>query len=63
MKQTQEVLRIDTAGRGATDITADVARVVAASGIGTGLCVVFVAHTSCSLVVQENADPAATRDL
>ncbi len=63
MKQTQEVLRVPTTGRGVTDLTARVARVVEASGVATGLCVVFVAHTSCSLVVQENADPAAADDL
>jgi secondary thiamine-phosphate synthase enzyme len=33
------------------------------SGVRTGLCVLFVRHTSCSLVIQENADPAVQRDL
>jgi secondary thiamine-phosphate synthase enzyme len=63
MRQAQEVLRVQTPGRGAVDLTDRVRRVVAASGVATGLCVVFVAHTSCSLVVQENADPSARRDL
>src|SRR5665811_2533713 len=40
-----------------------VARVVSDSGITTGLCTVFVQHTSASLVIQENADPAVLRDL
>jgi secondary thiamine-phosphate synthase enzyme len=40
-----------------------VRRVVVESGIQTGLCNVFVQHTSASLVVQENADPAVLRDL
>src|ERR1019366_7111159 len=41
----------------------EVAGVVRGSGIGTGLCVVFLRHTSASLVVQENADAAVLRDL
>jgi secondary thiamine-phosphate synthase enzyme len=44
-------------------VTAEVQRVVAASGVATGLCTVFVRHTSASLVIQENADPAVLRDL
>ncbi len=44
-------------------MTAEVAGVVRGSGIGTGLCVVFLRHTSASLVVQENADAAVLRDL
>jgi secondary thiamine-phosphate synthase enzyme len=44
-------------------VTGEVARVVAASGVTTGLCTVFVRHTSASLVIQENADPAVLRDL
>jgi secondary thiamine-phosphate synthase enzyme len=45
------------------DVTAEVGRVVARSGVATGLCVVFVQHTSASLLIQENADPAVLRDL
>jgi secondary thiamine-phosphate synthase enzyme len=45
------------------DLTERVGRVVSASGVRTGLCVVWCAHTSASLLVQENADPAARRDL
>jgi secondary thiamine-phosphate synthase enzyme len=59
----QETLRIATPGRGFVDVTGEVARVVAASGVTTGLCTVFVRHTSASLVIQENADPAVLRDL
>ncbi len=59
----QEELTIETAGRALVDITAAVARVVAASKATTGLCTVFVRHTSASLVIQENADPAVLRDL
>jgi secondary thiamine-phosphate synthase enzyme len=59
----QRTLSISTAGRGFTDITAEVAAVVAASGAAVGVCSVFVQHTSASLVIQENADPAVLRDL
>ncbi len=52
-----------TAGRGFTDLTAKVQAVVARSGARTGLCTVFVQHTSASLVIQENADPSVLRDL
>ena len=43
--------------------TGEVAAAVRASGVTTGLCHVFVRHTSASLVIQENADPSARRDL
>lgn len=63
MKTHQAVLEIDTRGRGFVNVTERVARVVRESGIGTGLCSVFCQHTSASLVIQENADPAVLRDL
>jgi secondary thiamine-phosphate synthase enzyme len=63
MKQLQERLEIRTHGRGPVDVTREVAAVVGASGVETGLAVVFCAHTSCSLVIQENADPTARADL
>jgi secondary thiamine-phosphate synthase enzyme len=44
-------------------VTREVEAVVARSGVGTGLCVAFCAHTSASLLVQENADPHVQRDL
>jgi secondary thiamine-phosphate synthase enzyme len=59
----QSTATFSTRGRSFHDITADVARVVGQSGVTTGLCTVFVRHTSASLVVQENADPAVLRDL
>jgi secondary thiamine-phosphate synthase enzyme len=59
----QEILEIATKGRGTYDVTARVQRVVAASGVATGLCTVFCRHTSASLVIQENADPAVRRDM
>lgn len=63
MQQRQETLSIETRPRSLLDITASVDAIVRASGIQTGLCVVFVRHTSASLVIQENADPAVLRDL
>lgn len=56
-------LTIPTPGRGLHEITDRVQRVVADSGLGDGLCTVFVRHTSASLIIQENADPSARRDL
>ena len=45
------------------NVTVEVNAAIARSKIGTGLCTVFVQHTSASLVIQENADPAVLRDL
>jgi secondary thiamine-phosphate synthase enzyme len=59
----QETLTVATPGRGLHDITERVAQVVARSGLQAGLCTIFVQHTSASLVIQENADPAVLRDL
>lgn len=59
----QQTLEFRTRGRGSLDITAQVADVVAAAGIATGLAHVFVQHTSCSLMITENADPDVRRDL
>ncbi len=54
---------VSTRGKGTYDITSQVERVVRASGIQTGTATVFVQHTSCSLVIYENADPSARTDL
>lgn len=56
-------LSFTTPGRGLHDITADVDDAVRASGVREGLCTLFIRHTSASLVVQENADPAVRADL
>lgn len=63
MKTQQSVLEIKTRGRGFVNVTERVAAVVRESGVKTGLCSVFCQHTSASLVIQENADPAVLRDL
>ena len=62
MKQRVESITVGTR-RGLNDITEEVARVVAQAGVRTGLCTVFIRHTSASLVIQENADPAVRDDL
>lgn len=59
----QQQFTLSTPGRGTLDIGAEVAKVVAASGIRQGLAVVFVKHTSASLILCENADPQVRRDL
>ncbi|MCB0360128.1 MAG: secondary thiamine-phosphate synthase enzyme YjbQ [Bdellovibrionales bacterium] len=56
-------LSIRTTGQGLQEITKTVAEVVQQSGAQSGLCTVFIRHTSASLIIQENADPSAKRDL
>jgi secondary thiamine-phosphate synthase enzyme len=63
VKQLQKRIHVATKGRGLYDVTREVRSIVRDSGVETGLCVVFVRHTSASLVIQENADPAVLRDL
>ncbi len=60
---SQQTLSIATTGRGSYEISARVAAAVRASGIRTGLCHVFIQHTSASLMLCENADPAVRTDL
>ena len=50
-------------GQGLYDITAQVSSAVASSGVQEGLATVFIQHTSASLLIQENADPAVQADL
>jgi len=59
----QQNFLIQTRGRGTREITGEVAQVVRASGIATGVAHVFVQHTSCSVMITENADPDVLRDL
>lgn len=56
-------LHIHTAGQGLQEITQAVQAIVREGGCETGLCTVFVRHTSASLTIQENADPTARQDL
>lgn len=63
MHHAQDTLTIATSGRGFHDVTRQVRACVSKSGVRTGLCTVFVQHTSASLVIQENADPSVLRDM
>ena len=58
-----EQFSVDTPGQGLHEITSQVGSLVKKARIHEGLCTVFLRHTSASLVVQENADPTAKRDL
>jgi secondary thiamine-phosphate synthase enzyme len=58
-----EQFSFDTPGQGLHEITSPVVAIVEKAGMREGLCTLFVRHTSASLVIQENADPTAKRDL
>ena len=58
-----EHISVTTPGRGLHEITARIESAVRRSGVAEGLCTIFVRHTSASLIIQENADPSARRDL
>lgn len=61
MPQTRLTIRTD--GPGLTEFTGEAEAFVRAGGVEEGLLTVFVRHTSCSLLIQENADPDVRRDL
>lgn len=63
MSHHQQVLRFKTRGKSLHKITREVNDVVAQSGISSGLCNLFLRHTSASLIIQENADPDVLTDL
>jgi len=63
MRQAHGALTISTPGRGFTDITAELSGWLRSQRATEGAMTVFIKHTSASLVVQENADPAVRRDL
>jgi len=56
-------IRLTPRGPGLLEFTSEVAERVHGSGVAEGLCTLFVQHTSASLLIQENADPSARRDL
>ena len=58
-----ETFEVRTKGKGTYEVTDEVQKIVTRSKIATGTATVFVRHTSCSLVIMENAAPAARRDL
>lgn len=59
----QDIFEISTVGRGASEITAEVTRIVRAAKIERGIAHVFAQHTSCSVIITENADPTVRSDL
>lgn len=63
MRQSLSTLSFSTPGEGFINITARVNAEIRASGLIQGLCVLVVQHTSCSLTINENADPRVLQDL
>ena len=63
MNHYQQLLKVPTTGKSLCKITSKVQAIVAESGLETGLCTLFVCHTSASLLIQENADPDVLKDL
>ena len=63
MKQYQDEINLKTTGKSLQNITPQIVSIVTKSGIRTGLCNIFIRHTSASLIVQENADPDVLKDL
>jgi secondary thiamine-phosphate synthase enzyme len=59
----QKTITVHTVGKSLQRITSKVDAIVTESGIQTGLCTIFLRHTSASLVIQENADPRVLEDL
>lgn len=59
----QRTIVVETPGRGLHEVTDRVSAFVAESTRSSGLCVVFLRHTSASLLIQENADPTVRRDM
>jgi len=59
----QREIQLKTAGRGTYDLTPEVQSAVTDSGVDVGICNVFIRHTSASLMLCENADPAVMHDL
>ncbi len=59
----QQQLRFSTRGRGTYNISQQVDEVISKSGIKTGICQIFIHHTSASLILCENADPTVRTDL
>lgn len=63
MSLFQQIVRVQTAGKSLCSITPKIQAAVADSRVETGLCTLFLRHTSASLLIQENADPDVLRDL
>lgn len=63
MRCHQQILTLETASARLTPITDEVNQAIRSAGFLSGLCTLFICHTSASLVVQENADPTVRADL
>lgn len=63
LRQSRHEFVVSTPGQGLHDITREIAAWVAGQDVRDGLLTVFIHHTSASLVIQENADPAVLHDL
>lgn len=63
LTQYQKLIQLKTTGKSLTRITSNVEQIVSESGIKTGMCSLFLRHTSASLIIQENADPDVLIDL
>ena len=63
MRTYTKGFQLRTEGKGTYEITAEIQSIVAKSGVAAGIATVFVQHTSCSLIMMENADPTARKDL
>jgi len=63
MQTYHKTLQIQTSGKGTTELTGQLKKILKESDIQNGLLVIFCRHTSCSLVIMENADPSARKDL
>ena len=63
MAHYQQLIKVQTQGKSLQKVTTKVAAIVAESGVQTGLCSLFLRHTSASLIIQENADPDVLLDL
>lgn len=63
LRQARTTLEVATPGRGLHEVTREILRWVASTGIADGVLTVFVRHTSASLLIQENADPDVRGDL
>jgi len=63
MRQFQHIVEVATRGAGLIEVTDELEAFVAGAGIEAGLVTAFCRHTSCSLLIQENADPDVQRDL
>ncbi len=59
----QHLLQVKTNGKSFRRVTAEVQAIVEKSGVKTGICNLFLRHTSASLLIQENADPDVLQDL